>query len=69
MYYGLSKELLLDNDTNFLANVVKYYLQKLHTWDKYMTVYYLQTNWKVENLDGTLGNMLTKYLIGKPKKL
>ena len=69
MYYGLPKELLLDNDTNFLANVMKYYLQKLYTRDKYTTIYQLQTNWKLENLDGTLGNMLTKYLVSKPTKL
>lgn len=26
IYYGLSKELLLDNNTNFLANIIEHYL-------------------------------------------
>lgn len=39
IYYRLLKELLSDNGTNFLANVVKYYLQKLYTQYKYTIAY------------------------------
>lgn len=69
MHYGPPKELLSDNGTNLLANVVEHYLRKLHTRHRYTTAYHPRTNGKVENLNGTLGDMLTKYLAGKPTKL
>ena len=69
MYYGLPKELLSDNGTNFLANVVKHYLQKLHTQHRYMTAYHPRTNEKVKKFNSILGNMLINYLAGKSTKL
>ena len=69
MHYGSPKELLSDNGTNLLANVVEYYLRKLHIQYRYITAYYCQTNRKVENLNSTLGDILTRYLVGKPTKL
>ena len=69
MHYGPPKELLSDNGTNFLANVVEHYLQKFHTRYRYTTAYHPRTNRKFENLNDTLGDMLIKYLAGKLIKL
>ena len=68
IYYKLSKELLWKKSTNFLANIVKYYMWKLYTQHKYMTEYYLQTNEKIKNLNDILSNILMIYLAGKPTK-
>lgn len=54
--------------TNFLANIIEYYIQKLYTWHRYKIVYYFQTNIKIDNFNGTSSNMLTKYLIDKLTK-
>lgn len=69
MYYKPFNELLSDNGTNFLVNVVEYYLKKLYIWHKYMTIYYPQTNRKVKNLNSSLSDILTKYVVDKPTKL
>ena len=58
MFYKLLKELLFNNKTNFKADVVKYYLQKL-------VIYHLQINEKIKNFNSILKDMLTKYLTDK----
>jgi len=63
--YNLLRELLFNNNTNFLSCVVIYYLKKLKTQYKTMTFYYLCTNEKIKNLNKILSFMLTKYLISK----
>jgi len=63
--YDSLRELLFNNDTNFLSCVVTYYLKKLRTQYRTMTFYYLCINEKIENLNETLSFMLTKYLISK----
>lgn len=68
-YYKLLKKLLSDNSNNLLANVLEYYLQKFYTWYNYIITYYPQINKMFENLNGTLSDMLTKYLVGKFIKL
>jgi len=65
MNYNLLRELLFNNNTNFLSCVVIYYLKKLKTQHKTMTFYYLCTNEKIKNLNKILSFMLTKYLISK----
>ena len=67
--YRPPRELLSDNGTNFLSRIVTLYLKRLGTRHRTTTPYHPRTNSKVENLNGTLGKMLTKYLIGKPTRL
>jgi len=69
MNYGSSRELLSDNDMNFLSHVVAYYLKKLKTQHRTMTFYYFCTNEKIENLNEMLSFMLTKYLMNKLTQL
>ena len=45
------------------------YLARLKTHHRTTTPYHPRTNGKVENLNGSLGKMLTKYLMGKPTRL
>ena len=59
MNYGPPKELLSDNGTNLLASVVEDHLRKLHARHRYTRAYHPRINEKVENLNGTLGEMLT----------
>ncbi len=63
--YNLLRELLFNNDMNFLSCVVIYYLKKLKTQYRTMTFYHLCTNEKIENLNEMLSFMLTKYLMSK----
>jgi len=67
--YNSSRELLFNNDINFLSHVVIYYLKKLETQHKIMTFYYLCTNEKIKNLNKILSFMLTKYLMNKLTQL
>jgi len=63
--YDLSRELLFNNNTNFLSCVVIYYLKKLRTQCRTMIFYYFCTNEKIENLNEMLSFMFTKYLMNK----
>ena len=65
MNYNLLRELLFNNNTNFLSHVMIYYLKKLRTQHRTMTFYYLCINKKIENLNKILSFMLTKYLMNK----
>ena len=56
---------MFNNKTNFKANIVKYYLQKLVIYYQNITVYYSQINKKIKNLNNILRNILTKYLTNK----
>jgi len=67
--YDSLRELLSDNNTNFLSCVVIYYLKKLETQHRTMTFYYFCTNEKIENLNETLSFMFTKYLMNKLTQL
>jgi len=67
--YDSSRELLSNNDTNFLSYVMTYYLKKLRTQHRTTTFYYLCTNEKIENLNEMLSFMLTKYLMSKLTQL
>jgi len=63
--YDSLRELLFNNDMNFLSHVMTYYLKKLRTQYRTMTSYYLCTNEKIKNLNEMLSFMLTKYLMNK----
>jgi len=63
--YDLLRELLFNNNTNFLSCVVIYYLKKLETQHRIMILYYLCTNEKIKNINKMLSFMLTKYLMSK----
>ncbi len=67
--YSSSRELLFNNDTNFLSYVVIYYLKKLRTQHRTMIFYYSYINEKIENLNEMLSFMLTKYLMSKSTQL
>ncbi len=67
--YDSSRELLFNNNTNFLSHVMIYYLKKLKTQHKTMTLYHFCTNEKIENLNKMLSFMLTKYLMSKLTQL
>ena len=64
-HYEPPKELLSNNSTNLLAQVVKHYIRKLSIKHRNTTSYHPRTNGKVENLNKTLEAILTKYLTNK----
>lgn len=68
-HYGSPRELLSGNGANLLSKIIKHYLRILATKHRNITPYHPRTNGKVENLNGTLGNSLTKYKTNKPTKL
>ena len=59
------KELLSDNGPNFISTVVRHLLQVLQVNHRLATPYYPRTNGKVENLNGTLGRILTKMCLNR----
>ena len=67
--YGAPRELLSDNGPNLLAGAVQHYVRLLKSTHRVTTPYHPRTNGKVENLNGLLGRMLTKYLLSKPTRL
>jgi transposase InsO family protein len=67
--YGAPQELLTDNGTNLLAKSVEFYLAKLKIRHRTTTLYHPRTNGKVENLNGLLGAILTKYYMGLPTRV
>jgi len=67
--YDLLRELLFNNNINFLSHVVIYYLKKLETQHRTMTLYYFCINEKIKNLNETLNFMFTKYLMNKLTQL
>jgi transposase InsO family protein len=66
--YGAPMELISDQGTSFMSGVVAHYLKLMQTKHKTTTPYHPRTNGKVENFNGLIGRMLTKYLINKPIK-
>ena len=67
--YGPPKELLSDNGANLLAESVQHYVDLMKTKYRHITPYHPRTNGKVENFNGLLGKILTKYLLNKPTRL
>ncbi|KAJ5082230.1 hypothetical protein N7532_011273 [Penicillium argentinense] len=67
--YGAPREIITDNGRNLIAKAVEYYIKLLKAKHRTTTPYHPRTNGKVENFNGILGRMLTKYLMGKPTRL
>jgi transposase InsO family protein len=63
--YGPPRVLLSDNGENLLASVVTHLLKLLQTKHKLTTPYHPRANGKVENLNGTLGDILIKMCMGE----
>jgi hypothetical protein len=69
MHYGAPQEIFTDGGKNLWGGVVQKYLEKIKTIHKGTSPYHPRTNGKVESLNGLIGSMITKYLLGKPTKL
>lgn len=67
--YGAMSELVSDNGPNILSKVVAHYVQILKVKHRVTTPHHPRTNGRVERLNGVLGSMLTKMLVGKPTRL
>jgi len=65
MNYSSLRELLSNNDINFLSYVMIYYLKKLETQYRTTILYHFCINEKIENLNEILSFMFTKYLMSK----
>jgi len=66
MHFGAPQEIFTDGGKNLWAGVVQRYLEKIGTLHKGTSPYHPRTNGKVERLNGILGGMLGKLLLGKP---
>ena len=69
MHFGAPQEIFTDGGKNLWAGVVQRYLEKIGTLHKGTSPYHPRTNGKVERLNGILGSMLGKLLLGKPTVL
>ena len=69
MNYGALHNIILDNSANLIVGAITHYMSLLETHHQTTTLYHPWMNSKVENLNGLLGQMLTKYLISKPTRL
>ena len=69
MHFGAPQEIFTDGGKNLWAGVVQRYLEKIGTLHKGTSPYHPRTNGKVERLNGILGGMLGKLLLGKPTNL
>ena len=69
VHYGAMAELMSDNGPNLLSKVVAHYVQLLKTRHRVTTPHHPRTNGRIERLNGILGAMLTKMLMGKPTRL
>ena len=65
MNYSSLRELLFNNNMNFLSCIVIYYLKKLRTHYRTIIFYYFCINEKIKNLNKMLSFMLTKYFMNK----
>jgi hypothetical protein len=69
MHYGAPQEIFTDGGKNLWGSVVQRYLARIKTLHKGTSPYHPRTNGKVESLNGLIGGMLTKLLLGKSTKL
>ena len=69
MHYGAPEEIFSDGGKNLWSGVVQAFLKRIGTAHKGSSPYHPQTNGKVERLNGILGGMISKFLLGKPTKL
>jgi RNase H-like domain found in reverse transcriptase/Reverse transcriptase (RNA-dependent DNA polymerase)/Integrase zinc binding domain/Retroviral aspartyl protease len=69
MHYGAPQEIFTDGGKNLWGGAVQKYLAKIKTIHKGTSPYHPHTNGKVESLNGLIGGILTKLLLGKSTKL
>lgn len=69
LHYGAPKEIITDRGPNLWAPAMEAYVSKLNLKHRGTTSFHPRTNGKVESFNGVVGHMLTKYLIGKSRKL
>lgn len=67
--YNTPIEFLTDNSANLLTISIQYFIKLINTKHRTTTLYYPQTNGKVENLNSLLGRILIKYYINKPTRI
>ena len=67
--YEVLQKILLNNNINLISAVVKHYINQLNAQHYIITFYHSIINEKMKNLNRTLNQMLTKYLINKLIKL
>ena len=67
--FGAPREILSDNGANFLAEVVEHLLRTVNTRHRLATAYHPRTNGKVEALNGIIGRMLTRMMVGKSTRM
>ena len=66
--YGPPKEIITDRGANLWAPAMTQVLARMRTKHRGTTPYHPRTNGMVENLNGTLGRSIAKYLVGQPRK-
>ena len=69
MHYGAPQEIFTDGGKNLWGGVLQAYLKKISTHHHGTSPYHPRTNGKVERLNGIIGKMLGKLMLGKPTKL
>ena len=69
LHYGAPQEIFTDGGKNLWGGVVQAYLKKIGTHHKGTSPYHPRTNGKVERLNGIVGGMLSKYMLGKPLRI
>jgi hypothetical protein len=69
MHYGAPQEIFTEVGKNLWGGAVQAYLEKIKTIHRGTSPYHPRTNGKVESLNGLIGSMIIKYLLGKPTKL
>lgn len=67
--FGAPKEILSDNGSNFIAEVVEHLFRTIKMWHQLATAYHPRTNSKVEALNGLIGRTLTQLMVGKSTRL
>jgi hypothetical protein len=65
MIFSPPDELLLDNETNLVGEVLAAYMKLLAMKHRVTTPCHPRINSKVENLNGLISSMLTKMLTNK----
>ena len=69
IHFGALQKIFSDGGSNLWGKVVEAYLKKIQTVHKDASPYHPRTNGRVEYLNGIIGGMLIKPLLGKSIKL
>jgi len=69
MHYGQPREVLTDRGPNLWKEAMAIFMNRMGTKRRGTTPYHPRTNGKVERLNGIFGQSISKYLVGKPRKM